>query len=421
MTNQIEHHRKSILQVLHRVSRDEPVPVDNPLLYSVLVSQRVTELKIEDTPDSRQGMIEEILRDIINEIGLEQPQGSRAKRKQEQIFTILFHKMRRRSDKLGIPEASYDRYHKMAVDELTKRFCQREKRLAEGDDDDPQELVGARTRVTNLIQYLENNPKFDFFLLEDLVDSTEVIADNDYFQEAVPYFQRVLSSYNSVAQSSIVLNRKMRVIRQVGHGLMNLGDATQAATYFSQLNQIGEALEDWENAVHGIHMYGVTLKIENHWAAAVDQYAKALDLAIRKGPEPEHRQAWIQRDTISALIELGDFNEIPLMARKSFETRSMLGDVNGCMMTLQVLGKGYIAQGRYQEAKSVLHDALAISMELPSSYKLARTQLYIALAQLYWAWGKEGMFAEYNEKAKTLAIRYGFWHQFEELRNISNN
>jgi hypothetical protein len=397
-----EENVRGIRQALFWISGRQPVPASNPLLHSPLVLSQLEQQNRADTPDNRQEVLEELLRELVNAYGLEEPEEKRQQERHSRIFEVLFAKLNGKDRPANMPDGTYERYHALAIKVLAQRFQEAEDRFLHGNDV-PDALWMARHKAMDLVKLMDENlARLDLFLLSALTEQAAVIANHDYYAEAATYFARVHHFYLMGPENKIWLTRRMDVTTWLAHCAMNFGDIAHANGYFQNVTALAKRLEDWENVIHGTHMQGVTYSIMDRADWALDCFDEAT-FYIHLGHNPQHREGWLQRDIVAALTRAKRFDPIPNLARQSLKLREHVGDTNGCMMTLEAWAGAEIEQQRFRHAERRLIEARAIFTDIPPTYQLARAQVLETSARLYWAWGKREQGRPFLEQARAIA------------------
>jgi tetratricopeptide (TPR) repeat protein len=412
---------RAVRQALYHLSRGSPLPADNLLLWSPLVTQYLHDIGAEDTPEERAVSVQAILRQILNEYALEEPEGRRQQTVQQSICDLLLPLLRgqsARSTPRTLPKRSYERYHADGIRMLAARFIQRQAQLLrKPGEGEAQALHIARQKASECVIWLEAHPGcLDIFVMTELAEAASLVADQEYYSEALPYFERLQTTLQAAPHNRIMARSTASALRGLAHCCMNVNAVGRAIGSFSALARCARDLGDWETWLHATHLLGVTYDLAGDWPAAAHHFARAL-AEVRKGPDTLARTAWIQRDLVHARMKVAPFDDdIPALAKASLATRQQLGDAQGCMMTLEVWGRALIAQERYREASIRLEEALALAGAVRSP--LFHTILLTTLARLHLVSGQSNVGAATVQRARTVALRHGFWRQLATLDTL---
>lgn len=407
----------SIRQALYHLSRGSPLPANNSLLRSPLVSQYVQDKKLSDTNEERAAALHEILKQLLDDFAHEEPSDRRHLEVQRRIFDMLFELLRGQHGLQDVPSRSYERYHAEGIRMLAAKFRQREERLRRAiEGEDALQLNNAQQQAETSMHWLELHPgTVDVFVAEDLLVAAGVIADYDYYEEARPYFKALHVRLDIAPSNRIMLRYLVRTLRYLAHSHMNLGIISQAIADFTNLSQAAAILGDWEAHIHGMHMLGVVYDLAEQQDKAMVSFKTALAHA-RKGPEEELRIAWIQRDIVHALTKRGRWGGIDEMARASLAVREKRNDVPGYIMTLESWGRALAKQERYTEATIYLDRALGLAADLRSA--LFRSILLTTMADLQWQARRNAAALDFARQAQALASQHHLWRQHENAGRI---
>ena len=407
----------SIRQALYHLSRGSPLPADNPLLQSPLVSQYARDQKLPDTSEERAASLHEILKQLLDDFAHEEPLDRRHLEVQRRIFDVLFSLLRGRHEVQGIPSRSYERYHAEGIRMLAAKFRQREEELRRPiEGEEAHQLNNALQQAAISMHRMELHPgTVDVFVAEDLLDAAGVIADYDYYDEACPYFEALLLRLTTAPSNRIMQRYLVRTLRYLAHTHMNLGSIQRAIADLTNLTQAAATLGDWEARVHGMHMLGVVYDLAEQWNHAMSSFKTAMTYA-RRGPEEELRLAWIQRDMVHTLTKQGHWEDINDLAKASLAVREKRDDVPGYIMTLEIWGRAFTKQGRYREATIHLDRALGLAGDIRSA--LFRAILLTTLADLQWQARRRAAARDFACQAQGLAWQHHLWRQHEKASRI---
>jgi hypothetical protein len=201
---------KAVRQALYHISRSSPIPKANKMLTSPVVLQRLIQTGEPDTPDSRQAVVEEILRELVNEYGLRQIEGRRQQELHRRTFDVLFNLLQGHPRSRDLPTRTYERFHAKAIVVLADEFEKHERRVSSiGENDNPKVLQEARQRAEDGLKLLRDaQAKVDFFILADVAEAATLVESLDYPEMAKPYFEEMLECLNRLPINHIGLQRK---------------------------------------------------------------------------------------------------------------------------------------------------------------------------------------------------------------------
>ncbi len=415
---------KGVRQALFCLSRNEPIPPTNPLLNSPLIHQWLAERHISYSYENAQAAIGAILKECVNEYGLQEPDGRRQKEFQRNVFEILSNSVSGRVQILKRIQAerrrSYDRYHSTAVQVLVECVEKKEKALCDENDGAPPEpLRAARARAQELADCLTAYPReINLLAISELEQVVGVIADHEYHSEASKFLELALTRLEQAPQNFVVADLQSQLAIRLAHSLINLdlvGGSDGAMARFRQALSMADELRDPERIVHTTHMLGLSHSMIGDCESALAYYEAALD-GLWRVPNTSARRAWIERDMIGTLIKKGDLRPIPKLFRDSLSIRERLGDIQGQMMTLEIFARALMAQGEFKKALPPLWSAYAMAREWP--LKLFRMMILVTLTDLYFNLHDPHAADEFAAAAEQLGQQFQFWHQLKQLDRI---
>lgn len=220
-------------------------------------------------------------------------------------------------------------------------------------------------------------------------------------QDNPTYALRLLKEANTFTQSTSNLQHASYIIGRLAQAHLGVGDTDRGRRLLAQAIQLAQQFNQPEHELRWTILLADQLVSDGQLPDALKMYQRADTLFGQVGRWPDDLPNFRQRSLLNQAIayqRLGESQKALDYTNQALEEVRKAGDVAAEAMALSTLSTIQRAMGKREEAIASLKAAIALySDKTPNEAE--RTQLTLALGNLYQEYGEPDKAMEYYEQA----------------------